>query len=82
MKNCINPNGYQWFDLSNDDPDYILGSLKSEKVINKFINEVKKYNLSNSQICIAGFQSRVHDVYKYWISTNEKFGCIVGLPLW
>ena len=39
----INPNGYQWFDLSNDDPDYILEeSLKSEKVINKFISEVKK----------------------------------------
>ena len=39
----INPNGYQWFDLSNDDPDYILGeSLKSEKVINKFIRRSKK----------------------------------------
>ena len=20
----INPNGYQWFDLSNDDPEYVL----------------------------------------------------------
>ena len=28
----INPNGYQWFDLSNDDPNYILEeSKKSEK---------------------------------------------------
>ena len=39
----INPNGYQWFDLSNDDPNYILEeSKKSEKKIDKFIKEIKK----------------------------------------
>jgi phospholipase/carboxylesterase len=76
----INPNGYQWFDLSNDDPDYILGeSLKSEKVINKFINEVKKkYNLSNSQICIAGFSQGCMMSINIGLTANEKFGCIVG----
>ena len=76
----INPNGYQWFDLSNDDPDYILGeSLKSEKVINKFISEVKKkYNLSNSQICIAGFSQGCMMSINIGLTANEKFGCIVG----
>ena len=34
----INPNGYQWFDSSNDDQNYILEESKqSEKKINKFI---------------------------------------------
>ena len=76
----INPNGYQWFDLSNDDPDYILGeSLKSEKVINKFISEVKKkYNLMNSQICIAGFSQGCMMSINIGLTANEKFGCIVG----
>ena len=76
----VNPNGYQWFDLSNDDPDYILGeSLKSEKVINKFISEVKKkYNLSNSQICIAGFSQGCMMSINIGLTANEKFGCIVG----
>ena len=76
----INPNGYQWFDLSNDDPDYILGeSLKSEKVINKFIDEVKKkYNLKNSQICIAGFSQGCMMSINIGLTANEKFGCIVG----
>ena len=23
----INPNGYQWFDLTNDDPEYVLNEL-------------------------------------------------------
>ena len=39
----INPNGFQWFDLSKDDPKYIIEqSLKGEQVIQKFINEVKE----------------------------------------
>ena len=34
----INPNGYQWFDLSKDDPEYILDqSIKAEKKLSKFI---------------------------------------------
>ena len=32
----INPNGYQWFDLSNNDPNYTLEeSKKSEKKTSK-----------------------------------------------
>ena len=48
----INPSGYQWFDLSKDDPNYILNeSLKAEKKINKFLDEIKeKYNVENKQI--------------------------------
>ena len=33
----INPSGYQWFDLTKDDPDYILDqSIKAEKKIINF----------------------------------------------
>ena len=33
----INPSGFQWFDLSKDDPKYIIEqSLRAEKIINKF----------------------------------------------
>ena len=53
----INPNGYQWFDLSSDDPDYILDqALKAEKKLSKFIDEIKKeFNFENNQICLSGF---------------------------
>ena len=38
----INPSGYQWFDLTKDDPKYILQeSIKAEKKLNQFIDEVK-----------------------------------------
>ena len=40
---AINPSGFQWFELTNDNPDYILKqSLKAEKKINEFLNEVKE----------------------------------------
>jgi len=76
----INPNGYQWFDLSNDDPSYILEeSKKSEKKINEFIKEVKKnYNLKNSQICLSGFSQGCMMSINLGLTTNENYNCIVG----
>ena len=76
----INPNAYQWFDLSNDDPNYILEeSKKSEKKINEFIKEVKKnYNLKNSQICLSGFSQGCMMSINLGLTTNENYNCVVG----
>ena len=43
----INPSGFQWFDLTKDDPQYILEqSKKAEKKLKQFIDEIKsEYNL-------------------------------------
>ena len=45
----INPSGFQWFDLTKDDTDYILDqSIKAEEEIKVFINEIKQeFNLTN-----------------------------------
>jgi len=53
----INPSGFQWFDLSSDNQEYIFRqSLKAEKKINQFIDEVKlEYNLDDTDICLSGF---------------------------
>ena len=76
----INPNAYQWFDLSIDDPNYILEeSKKSEKNINEFIKEVKKnYNLKNSQICLSGFSQGCMMSINLGLTTNENYNCVVG----
>ena len=76
----INPSGYQWFDLSIDDSKYILEeSLKAEKIIKNFINEVKiKYNLKNSQICVAGFSQGCMMSINIGLTSDESYGCIVG----
>ena len=76
----INPNGFQWFDLDNDDPVYIIEeTIKAEKKLNVFINEIKtEYNLSNSKICISGFSQGCMMSINLGLTTEECFNCIVG----
>ena len=76
----INPSGFQWFDLSKDDPKYILEqSLIAEEKINKFINEVKElYKLSNSKICLSGFSQGCMMSINIGLTSKENFNCVVG----
>ena len=76
----INPSGFQWFDLTKDDPDYILKqSIKAENKIQKFINEIKQeFNLTNNKICLAGCSQGCMLSLNVGLITEEKFSCIVG----
>ena len=76
----INPNGFQWFDLTKDDPEYILKeSKKAELKIKKFINEVKnEYKLKNSQICLLGFSQGCMMSINLGLTSDEDYNCIVG----
>ena len=79
-KCLINPSGYQWFDLTKDDPKYILQeSLKAEKKLNNFISEIKKeFNLKNNKICLSGFSQGCMMSINVGLTSDENFGCIVG----
>ena len=79
-KCAINPTGYQWFDLTRDDPEYILEqSKKAELKIKKFIQEVKdEYNLKNSQICLSGFSQGCMMSINLGLTNDENYNCIVG----
>ena len=76
----INPSGFQWFDLTKDDPDYILEqSIKAENKIQKFINEIKQeFNLTNDKICLAGFSQGCMLSLNVGLISEEKFSCIIG----
>jgi len=76
----INPVGYQWFDLTKDDPNYILlESKKAENKILRYIDEVKKeYQLNNSEICLSGFSQGCMMSINLGLITLEKYNCIVG----
>ena len=76
----INPGGFQWFDLSKDDPQYIIEQLlKGEKIIHNFINEVKElYKLNNSRICLVGFSQGCMISINIGLTSNENFNCIIG----
>jgi len=76
----INPTGFQWFDLTNDDPKYILEqTIKAEKKLNQFINEVKKeFNLENDKICLSGFSQGCMMSINLGLTSNQEYNCIVG----
>ena len=76
----INPNGYQWFDLSKENEEYILDqSLKAEKKLKKFIEQVKTvYRLDNSKICLSGFSQGCMLAINIGLIENEPFSCVVG----
>tara|TARA_Y100001958_G_C21117837_1_gene462870 strand:+ start:226 stop:882 length:657 start_codon:yes stop_codon:yes gene_type:complete len=79
-KCAINPIGFQWFDLSKDDDDYILEkSLNAEIILKNFIEEVKsKYKLSNDNIVLCGFSQGCMMSINTGVTTNEEFNCIIG----
>ena len=79
-KCSINPSGFQWFDLTNDNTQYILEqSKKAEKKLQQFISEIKnEYNLNDSQICLAGFSQGCMMSINLGLINNKNFNCIVG----
>ena len=76
----INPSGFQWFDLTKDDTDYIIDqSIKAEDKLKLFINEIKReFNLDNNQICLSGFSQGCMMSLNVGLTSEEKFLCIVG----
>jgi phospholipase/carboxylesterase len=79
-KCVVNPTGYQWFDLTKEDPSYILDqSIIAENKIKQFIEEIKKeFNLTHNQICLSGFSQGCMMSLNVGLTSREKFLCIVG----
>ena len=76
----INPSGFQWFDLTKDDPKYIIEqSIKAENKLNQFIDEVKnEFRLKNNKICLSGFSQGCMMSINLGLTSEEEFNCIVG----
>ena len=76
----INPSGYQWFDLTKENPDYILEqSIKAEKKLVQFVDEVKnEYKLKNDKICLSGFSQGCMMSINLGLTSDQKYSCIVG----
>ena len=76
----INPSGFQWFDLTEDDPKYILQeSINAEKKLNQFIDEIKnKFSLEKNKICLSGFSQGCMMSINLGLTSNQEYNCIVG----
>ncbi len=61
----VNPQGYQWFDLSSDQEDTILEkSLIAEEKLNTFLDQVlDNFQLESTKLALVGFSQ----------------GCMIGI---
>ena len=76
----INPSGFQWFDLTKDDASYILDeSIKAEKILNKFIIEIKEeFDLENNKICLSGFSQGCMMAINLGLTSDKEYNSIIG----
>ena len=79
-KCLINPSGFQWFDLTKEDPKYILQqSIKAEKILTKFISEIKKkFNLENEKIILSGFSQGCMMSINLGLTSENEYNCVIG----
>ena len=77
---AINPLGYQWFDLTKDNPEYIIEeSRKAEKKLNEFLDEVKdEFKLYNDKISLSGFSQGCMMSINIRLTSKKEYNCIVG----
>ena len=76
----VNPSGFQWFDLTKNDTSYILDeSIKAEKVLNKFIIEIKEeFDLENNKICLSGFSQGCMMAINLGLTSEKAYNSIIG----
>ena len=76
----INPSGFQWFDLTKNDSGYILDeSIKAEKILNKFIIEIKEeFDLENNKICLSGFSQGCMMAINLGLTSEKAYNSIIG----
>jgi phospholipase/carboxylesterase len=76
----LNPNGFQWFDLSIDDQNYVVSEVKkAEKILIEYIEQIKKkYNLDNSQIILSGFSQGCMMSINLGLVCYKSFKSVIG----
>ena len=76
----LNPTGFQWFDLSIDDKDYVIEEVKkAEKILIQYIEQIKKkYDLNNSQIILAGFSQGCMMSINLGLICSQSFKSVIG----
>ena len=77
---AVNPNGYQWFDLTSENEEIILEkSLKAEEKLNKFLDQVlDDFQLSPSNLALVGFSQGCMMIIQVGLKKKEKINSLIG----
>ena len=76
----INPQGFQWFDLSIDNDERILEkSLAAEKKLITFLDQVSNtYDLIAKNLALVGFSQGCMISIQVGLKIKKKISCVLG----
>tara|TARA_Y100000590_G_scaffold435562_1_gene555131 strand:- start:822 stop:1478 length:657 start_codon:yes stop_codon:yes gene_type:complete len=76
----VNPNGYQWFDLSIEKEEVILEkSLVAEKKLNSFLDQVlNHFQLEPSNLALVGFSQGCMICIQVGLKKKEQINSLIG----
>ena len=76
----VNPQGYQWFDLSTEKEDIILEkSLIAEKKLNEFLDQVNdNLQLDDSNLALVGFSQGCMMILQAGLKRKKNISCLIG----
>jgi len=77
---AVNPQGYQWFDLSSDKEEVILEkSLVAEVKLNIFLDQVlNNFQLETNNLALIGFSQGCMMSIQIALKKKEQINCLVG----
>ena len=76
----VNPDGFQWFDLMDDNKNLIIEkSIVAEKILNNFINEIlDKHKISKKSLCLVGFSQGCMISIQVGLKRNKQINSLIG----
>ena len=77
---AINPQGYQWFDLTSEKEEIILEkSLIAEEKLNTFLNQVSdNLQLESSNLMLVGFSQGCMISIQVGLKRKKQINCLIG----
>ena len=77
---AVNPQGYQWFDLTLDKEEIILEkSLIAEEKLNIFLDQVlDNFQLDPSNLALVGFSQGCMMNIQLGLKKKEQINCLIG----
>ena len=76
----VNPQGYQWFDLTSEKEEVILEkSLMAEGKLNTFLDQVfDNFELEPTNLALVGFSQGCMVSIQVGLKKKEQINCIIG----
>ena len=77
---AVNPQGYQWFDLSLDKEELILEkSLVAEEKLNTFIDQIlNNFQLEPNKLALVGFSQGCMMSIQIALKKKKQISCLIG----